>query len=158
MDNNRLDGPWEPHVGLDYACIMLPGDTTDTAAISVHTDDPDERDAVLMRIVAAPEVLAALKCLYKFFPYFPAGSEERAALHQAGAAITKAEGDPSPAVAVTIPAQDGIYVRGTYKTKAGYMGHFGEYVPAASIDEAICFAERICKRRGGSDISLRVAP
>lgn len=60
----RLAGPWVPHVGLDYACVMLPGDTTDIASIEVHTDDPGERDAILGRIAAAPAMLAALKQVY----------------------------------------------------------------------------------------------
>lgn len=52
---------WEVHVGLDYACVMLPGETTDTASISVHTDCPDERDRLLAMISALPELVAVLE-------------------------------------------------------------------------------------------------
>jgi len=51
---------WEAHAGLDYACVMRPGEGTETASISVHTDCPDDRDTLLAQISLLPQLLAAL--------------------------------------------------------------------------------------------------
>lgn len=89
---------WEPHAGLDYACVMLPGETTDTASISVHTDCPEERDRLLMLIAAVPAMLAALNDLVRATEADEAaedGSERawvREELGNARAALKKAEG------------------------------------------------------------------
>lgn len=61
---------WEPFVGLDYACVMLPGETTDTASIEVHTDCPDERDRLLSLISDAPKMIAAIKIAEQFMSGF----------------------------------------------------------------------------------------
>jgi hypothetical protein len=47
-------GSWVAHAGLDYACVMLPGEDTVTASISVHADSPDTRDELLAAIAALP--------------------------------------------------------------------------------------------------------
>lgn len=85
---------WEPHAGLDYACVMLPGETTDTASISVHTDCPDERDRLLMQIAAIPQMLNALSIARRgAHDIGPAGSRQTvfaaldAAIAAAGGAI-----------------------------------------------------------------------
>jgi hypothetical protein len=49
--------------------------------------------AYLAVLAAAPDLLAALQDLAGLFPYFPAGSEERAALAAAQTAIAKARGE-----------------------------------------------------------------
>lgn len=61
MTQEHASEIWEPHVGIDYACVMLPGENTETASISVHTDCPDERDRLLNMIAATPGLLAACK-------------------------------------------------------------------------------------------------
>lgn len=39
--NRRQVAPWEAHMGDDYAVVMLPTETTDTASIHVSSDDAD---------------------------------------------------------------------------------------------------------------------
>lgn len=58
---------WEPHCGLDYACVMLPGETTDTASIYIHSGDPGERDRLILLIAAVPDMLEALERLVTRF-------------------------------------------------------------------------------------------
>lgn len=91
--NARLTGPWVPHVGLDYACVMLPGETTGTASIDVHTDDPEERDEILFMIAAVPEMLKALREIASNYETGMSHVDFRVGAYQAAwNAIQKAEG------------------------------------------------------------------
>lgn len=58
MKASILDKPWEAHVGLDYAVVMLPGENTETASITLQGPDAAE----LGKLVASvPGLLTALK-------------------------------------------------------------------------------------------------
>lgn len=59
---------------------------------TVNSHATSEGRATGKLLAAAPDMLEALETLANVFPYFPAGSEERAALVKAQAAITKARG------------------------------------------------------------------
>lgn len=50
------------HQGLDYACIMRPEDTTDTALVQVKYPT-DEDMALLQQMAASPELVKALRAL-----------------------------------------------------------------------------------------------
>lgn len=56
-----LGDEWEYHRGEDYAVVMLPDETTDTASITVAGDDDDGTDALGHLIASAPLMLKALQ-------------------------------------------------------------------------------------------------
>lgn len=58
--NTTLAGPWEPHVGLDYACVMRPGENTEIASIEIKADCPQTRDELVLVIAALPDLVSAL--------------------------------------------------------------------------------------------------
>lgn len=55
---------WEYHRGLDYAVVMLPGESTDAASISIHAGDDAEADKLGRLIAAAPDLLEALRSAF----------------------------------------------------------------------------------------------
>lgn len=54
----KIPTPWESHIGLDYAVVMLPGETTDDASIRVSRENAPE---LIPLISTAPELLEALE-------------------------------------------------------------------------------------------------
>lgn len=93
----------EYHRGIDYAVIMRPEDTTDTALISIHADTDEEADRFAAKIIAADEMLESLIRVEKHLPgvvkmleieaFSGKGIENaKAALKKARAAIAKATG------------------------------------------------------------------
>lgn len=60
MKTAHTPGPLTVHRGLDYAVIMRPGETTDSAFVQVRYPSAEDM-ALLTMLAAAPDMLAALK-------------------------------------------------------------------------------------------------
>ena len=69
----RTAAPLQYHRGLDYAVVMRPKDTTDTALIRIHGDTDEECDYWGSLIAAAPELLEAVQLWRQFFDDMPKG-------------------------------------------------------------------------------------
>ena len=58
---------WEPHVGEDYAVVMLPDETTTSASIRVISDDAALPSRVATSLNCHDEMTAALKAVEEWW-------------------------------------------------------------------------------------------